>query len=56
MKAIAQTLSELAAAYKVNPKTLTRWIKRHPEIKLFPRQKIFTPQQLKIIYEKIGEP
>lgn len=56
MKPVACTLSELAEAYRINSKTLKKWIARYPEIQLIPNQKILTPLQVKMIFEKIGEP
>ncbi|MBL0200992.1 MAG: DUF4248 domain-containing protein [Chitinophagaceae bacterium] len=50
------TKKELAILYNIHPQTLTKWINNVPNLKLDPKQRIFTPKQLKIIYEHLGEP
>lgn len=57
VKPEAATLSALAAAYKVDPRTLKRWIKPHEaKIGTPPGGRIFTPCQVAAIYEALGEP
>lgn len=53
----AMSKSELAAAYGICANTLNNWFKRFPnDIIIDKKAKILTPDQVKIIYEKIGEP
>ena len=53
---------QLAEAYGVHQKTLNKWIMRAnivPElitIEVYNRIKVFTPAQVKVIFDKIGEP
>lgn len=51
----AMSKSELSAAYNICPATLNAWLIR-AKIDINKNIKIFTPAQVKIIFEKIGEP
>ena len=52
----AQSKSQLANAYEVGIKTFNSWIKPfEKEIGEF-RGKSYTPRQVSIIFEKLGEP
>lgn len=55
MKKIASK-KELAADYKVHYQTLAKWLKNIPNLNLDPKQRIFTPKQLELIYQHLGEP
>lgn len=48
--------SELAVLYGVHITTLKKWIEMIPNLKLRPRQRIFTPKQVEIIKNHLGEP
>ena len=48
--------TELAKLYGVHITTLMNWIKKIPNLKLTPNQRIFTPRQVQIIYDHLGEP
>lgn len=48
--------SELAKLYGVHVSTFMNWIKEIADLKLKPNQKIFTPKQVELIYENLGEP
>lgn len=50
------TKSKLAKLYGVHPSTFNNWIKKIPNLKLMPNQRIFTPRQVEIIYNHLGEP
>jgi len=53
----AMTKTQLAALYKVCPRTLNKWIKPFlTEIGTTAGTYIFTPAQVKTIFERIGEP
>ena len=52
----AQSKKELCAAYQVGLRTLNRWLNRHKEEIGVYEGRAFTPKQVKIIYELIGEP
>lgn len=52
----AMTLTELAQKYEVSNKTLYKWLKRKGLIKGKREGYLFTPQEVKKIYEAIGEP
>ena len=56
LKPEVQNMKQLAAAYKVHPSTLKRWLLRLNIIEIGRRRKIFTPAEVKEIYEKLGEP
>ncbi|MBL0201319.1 MAG: DUF4248 domain-containing protein [Chitinophagaceae bacterium] len=51
-----KTKSELAKLYGVHASTFMNWIKEIPNLNLKPNQKIFTPKQVGLIYEHLGEP
>jgi hypothetical protein len=47
---------QLAAAYKISVKTLNAWLKPFKD-KIGPMTgKVYTPKQIKIIFESLGEP
>lgn len=52
----AMTLTELARKYEVSNKTMFSWLKRKGIIKGKRDGYLFTPKEIKIIYEKLGEP
>jgi hypothetical protein len=53
----AMTKAQLAALYKVCVKTLNKWLEPFAaEIGDKPNTYIYTPAQIKTIYEKLGEP
>ena len=51
----AQTKTDLARLYEVDPRTFAKWLKPF-DIKPLPGTYSFTPEQVKHIYETIGEP
>lgn len=56
-KPVAMSKSQLAELYDVSLETLRAWINRFPDdIKISKTAKLLTPEQVKMIYEKIGEP
>jgi uncharacterized protein YjcR len=52
----AMTLTELANKYGVSNKTMYSWLKRKKIIKNKREGYLFTPKEIKEIYEAIGEP
>ncbi|HEX7413063.1 MAG TPA: DUF4248 domain-containing protein [Bacteroidia bacterium] len=56
MKAAAKSKGQLAKDYKVHYNTFLKWIKKIPELKLTPLQRVLTPKQVEIIYNHLGEP
>ncbi len=51
-----QTKQELAQSYGVTARTLTNWLNPHQE-QIGKRQgHMYTPKQVQIIYEILGEP
>ena len=57
VKPRAMNKTELAALYKVCPKTINKWIANfQSEIGKIAGTNILTPAQVKVIFEKIGEP
>jgi len=50
------TKKELAIAYNIHPQTLSKWLMSVPDLNMSPKQRIFTPKQLKLIYDHLGEP
>lgn len=57
VKAEAMTLTQLAAKYKVCPRTVKKWLADHADTIGRPKHTyIFTPDQVKKIYEILGEP
>lgn len=52
----AMTLTELAAKYGVSNKTMYSWLKRKKIIKNKREGYLFTPKEIRIIYEELGEP
>lgn len=52
----AMTLTELANKYGVSIKTMYNWLKRKKIIKNKREGYLFTPKEVKIIYEELGEP
>lgn len=55
IKPKAQTKTDLARLYGVCARTFAKWIKPF-DIKPHPGTYSFTPEQVKHIYETIGEP
>ncbi|MEM8968786.1 MAG: hypothetical protein AAGE93_20385 [Bacteroidota bacterium] len=51
-----QTKQELAHAYGVTIRTLTNWIAPHEERIGVRHGHTYTPKQVQIIYELLGEP
>ena len=56
IKPRAMSKKELATSYNICVRTLNKWIAKFPEIVLDENTKILTPEQVKMIYSKIGEP
>ena len=52
----AMTKKELAIAYGIHISTLMKWLKEIPELNLTTYQKLLTPKQIQIIFEKLGAP
>lgn len=52
----AYTISELAALYGISTKTIKTWLKPHAEAIGMRHGRYFTTLQVRIIFEKIGEP
>lgn len=53
----AMSKSEMAKAYGICVSTLNNWFARFPaEIVIDKKAKILTPEQVKMVYEKIGTP
>jgi len=50
------TLTELAAKYGVSNKTMYSWLKRKKIIKNKREGYLFTPKEIRVIYEELGEP
>lgn len=51
------TKTELAAAYGVCLNTLKKWLKPHAEaLGQYTGKRVLTPNQVQIIYDRIGEP
>ncbi len=48
--------TQLAKLYHVSYNTFMSWIKNIPELKLSPKQRIFTPKQIEILFRELGEP
>lgn len=57
IKAVAKTKMQMAADYKICVKTFSKWIAPFID-QIGPRQNtyLYTPEQVKKIYELIGEP
>ena len=55
-KTKALSKSELANQYGITLKTLRGWLQGVPDLGVMPAQKIFTPKQVKKIFEHLGEP
>lgn len=54
---IAMNRIQLANLYKVCPRTLNKWLRPYlTEIGTTEGTNIFTPAQVKTIFDKIGEP
>lgn len=50
------TLKELSVYYKCSDKTMRKWVERF-EQEVGPRMgKLYTPRQVRVIVEKLGEP
>ncbi len=48
--------TELAQKYKVSIPTLNKWLVLIPNLSLMENQRIFTPKQVEIIINHLGEP
>jgi len=54
---VAMNKTQLANLYKIGPRTFNKWIKPFiAELGDIEGRYIFTPSQVKIIYERLGEP
>jgi len=47
---------ELCRKYGICIETLNKWLSLSPEIEVRKEQRILTPAQIRLIYDKIGEP
>ncbi|MES2620344.1 MAG: hypothetical protein V4615_05780 [Bacteroidota bacterium] len=56
MKAATSTFSNLATEYGVTVRTLKRWLSDYKDLNIKHGQKILTPKQVRLIFDKIGEP
>lgn len=56
IRAIAQSKHQLAESYNISLYTLSRWIEPIKEVVGRYRGKVYTPNQVKIIYEHLGHP
>lgn len=56
MKPMAMTLRQLASKYKVSSRTLTRWIEKHRDYIGERVGYTYTPEQVRKIFERIGQP
>ena len=56
MKRTTSNRTQLAQDYKVHYNTFIKWLKKIPGLKLSTKQRIFTPKQMQIIYDELGEP
>lgn len=52
----AYTPKELATLYGVSPKTLRTWLLPHQQDVGEKRSKYYTARQVRIIFERLGEP
>jgi hypothetical protein len=52
----ACTQKELAGFYGVSPKTLRTWLLPHQKVVGERRSKYYTAKQVRIIFERLGEP
>ena len=52
----AMTRTEMALKYKVHIKTLNKWFNKFPEIEKKCVKCILTPAEVKLIFDRIGEP
>lgn len=48
--------SEFARKYKVSVPTFNKWLVLIPNLSLMENQRIFTPKQVEIIINHLGEP
>lgn len=55
-KPTAQTLKSLAALYNVSEETMRKWLKKIDMLRKQGDPYTYTPLQVKIIFEKLGEP
>jgi DNA-binding transcriptional regulator YiaG len=56
MKAVTASKSELANQYGISVRTLAKWLENIPELVIDKNVRLLTPKQVKLIYEKLGEP
>ncbi len=56
MTATTSSFKSLAVAYKTTVRTLQKWLAPYPEIGIKRYQKLLSPKQVAMIFEKIGEP
>ena len=52
----AYTISELAALYGISIKTIKTWLQPHAELIGEKRGRYYTTLQVRMIFEKIGQP
>lgn len=50
------TRSQLAKRYGVSPETFKKWLIKIPDLTLDTRDRVFTPKQVGIIVDHLGEP
>ena len=50
------TTKELAAMYGVSPKTFRTWLRPHLESVGERKSRYYTSRQIRIIFERLGEP
>lgn len=48
--------TQLAIAYGVHFNTISKWLKKIPDLELSTKQRILTPKQVELIYKHLGEP
>ena len=51
-----KTRTDLAYLYDVSPQIISKWVKEIKHLNLKKSQKLYTPNQIKIIIEYLGEP
>ena len=52
----SQTKSQLARRFKISIPTFNKWLLLIPNLFIIPNQRIFTPKQVEIIINHLGEP
>lgn len=56
IKYSATNRTEFARKYKVSVPTFNKWLALIQDLKLIDKQRIFTPKQVSIIINHLGEP